>query len=125
MDKAVRSAAEEKEQLQYEAQKIESDIRKMVCEITFDFFMKTTPFSLQKEKYVTTVSDVHSLNPTSDFTHSSGGVADSELSHTHLSKLRQTQRLMAVQLEKTEREIQKKVTEMNHCRQSLEDRRYI
>jgi chromosome segregation ATPase len=112
LDKAVKTAAQEKEQLSHQAQKIQADVRQM------------------KEKYVTTLSSVHSLQLTSDdpnSAHLTGVTPEepttAELSHAHLARLRQTRKLMAVQLEKTEREIQRKTYAISQEREAVEDKR--
>ena len=77
-----------------------------------------------------TLSSVRSLQLTSDdpnSTHStrvsSGEPVTTEISHTHLAQLRQTRKLMTLQLEKTEREIQRKVSQISQEQEILQDRR--
>ena len=122
LDKALRTASEEKEQLQHEAEKIETDLRKMVRTDNLKKRLQICFPAKQKEKYAATASTVHSIQMSSDYTnsaHSTGG----ELGHAHLSWLRQTRKVMEVELEKTERELQRKLGQVCRERDSLERRR--
>ena len=79
-----------------------------------------------------TLSGVRSLQLTSDdpnSAHLTGVTPEelttAELSHAHLARLRQTRKLMAVQLEKTEREIQRKTSVLSQEREAVEDKRSV
>ena len=98
--------------------------------------------TLQRLKYQATLSSVHALNlsadsvallspahstgcptPTSKTTHmpnQSRQDIPTEISHTHISRLRRKKQLMAVQLEKTDNEIQRKREELSRDRTELE-----
>lgn len=49
----------------------------------------------------------------------------SELSHTHLSQLQHRQKLMAVQVQKTEQDIQREVMKIKQDEQKLHNMRYL
>ena len=79
-----------------------------------------------------TLSGVRSLQLTSDdpnSAHLTGVTPEelttAELSHAHLTRLRQTRKLMAVQLEKTEKEIQRKTSVLSQEREAVEDKRSV
>lgn len=131
LDKALRSVAEQKEQLEHRGEKVSHDLQQMVrntvSEVEFEHF---SLLLLQKHQYHTTLAGVHEFQSTFEppdsirltTTDSSGGsTLPTELSHTHLARLRHTQQVMMVQLEKADREIQKKVSKINHNRRKLEE----
>ena len=94
--------------------------------------MITVFFIDQKERYLETLSSVHSLQSTfepKNHTHSAPvSLSDEDqlaagLNHTHISRLRHTQQLMSVQLEKTELEIQRRLGKINDQRVAIESER--
>lgn len=133
MDKALKSVAEQKEQLEHRAEKVSHDLHQMVRNTTsrVEFWKKCYFLCVltQKHQYHTTLAGVRTFQLTSDppssvcqTTDSGGGnTLPTELSHAHLARLRHMQQVMMVQLEKADREIQKKETKINHDRHKIEE----
>ena len=137
LDKALRTTAEQKEQLQHKAEKVNNDLKKMVRKCSHNY--KSTEFKLdffsQKHKYQSTLRTLHltfeppaSPNHTHPTSITSADVSDgdtctlpTEMSHAHLSRLRHMQQLMTVQLEKTDREIHRKLANINRDKHELQE----